>query len=96
LPPAAHDRQAVLARLREKVDRGEPILGGGAGNGLSAKAQELGGIDLLVIYNSGRYRMAGRGSRGGRPADGHANPIGRAMGGPVGCGGRRAPQVAGG
>jgi predicted TIM-barrel enzyme len=68
-----------MARLQAKVQRGEPILGGGAGNGLSAKAQELGGIDLLVIYNSGRYRMAGRGSLAGLLAYGNANEIVREM-----------------
>ena len=72
-------RDAILARLRAKVDRGEPILGGGAGNGLSAKAQEIGGIDLLVIYNSGRFRMAGRGSLAGLLAYGNANEIVREM-----------------
>ena len=55
-------RQDILRTLREMVRRGEPIIGGGAGTGLSAKCEEAGGIDLIVIYNSGRYRMAGRGS----------------------------------
>jgi predicted TIM-barrel enzyme len=72
-------RADIVARLRSKADRGEPILGGGAGNGLSAKAQELGGIDLLVIYNSGRYRMAGKGSLAGLLAYGNANQIVRDM-----------------
>src|SRR4030042_1460802 len=57
------------------VARGEPIVGGGAGTGLSAKCQEAGGIDLIVIYNSGRYRMAGRGSLAGLLAYGDANQI---------------------
>jgi predicted TIM-barrel enzyme len=57
------------------VARGEPIVGGGAGTGLSAKCQEAGGIDLMVIYNSGRYRMAGRGSLAGLLAYGDANQI---------------------
>ena len=55
--------------------RGEPIIGGGAGTGLSAKCEEAGGIDLIVIYNSGRYRMAGRGSLAGLLAYGNANEI---------------------
>ena len=58
-------RTELLKRLRAKVARGEPIIGGGAGTGLSAKCEEAGGIDLIVIYNSGRYRMAGRGSLAG-------------------------------
>jgi predicted TIM-barrel enzyme len=57
------------------IDRGEPIVGGGAGTGLSAKCEEAGGIDLIVIYNSGRYRMAGRGSLAGLMAYGNANEI---------------------
>ena len=52
-------------RLRAKVARGEPIIGGGAGTGISAKCEEAGGIDLIVVYNSGRFRMAGRGSLAG-------------------------------
>ena len=69
------DRQDILTRLRGMVRRGEPIIGGGAGTGLSAKCEEAGGIDLIVIYNSGRYRMAGRGSLAGLLADGNANEI---------------------
>ena len=57
------------------IARGEPIIGGGAGTGLSAKCEEAGGIDLIVIYNSGRYRMAGRGSLAGLLAYGNANEI---------------------
>jgi predicted TIM-barrel enzyme len=68
-------RQAILERLRAKVDAGRPIVGGGAGTGLSAKCEEAGGIDLIVIYNSGRYRMAGRGSLAGLLAYGNANDI---------------------
>ena len=68
-------RQDVLKKLREMVRRGEPIVGGGAGTGLSAKCEEAGGIDLIVIYNSGRYRMAGRGSLAGLLAYGNANEI---------------------
>lgn len=68
-------RQEILARLRAKLARGEAIVGGGAGTGLSAKCEEAGGIDLIVIYNSGRYRMAGRGSLAGMMAYGDANAI---------------------
>jgi predicted TIM-barrel enzyme len=68
-------RKDILTRLRELVRRGEPIIGGGAGTGLSAKCEEAGGIDLIVIYNSGRYRMAGRGSLAGLLAYGNANEI---------------------
>jgi predicted TIM-barrel enzyme len=69
------ERAAILERLRGKVARGQPIVGGGAGTGLSAKCEEAGGIDLIVIYNSGRYRMAGRGSLAGLLAYGNANEI---------------------
>src|SRR3954451_19897738 len=69
------DRDTILDRLRAKRDRGELIVGGGAGSGLSAKCEEAGGIDLIVIYNSGRYRMAGRGSLAGLLAYGNANDI---------------------
>ena len=69
------ERSALLERFRGMVDRGEPIVGGGAGTGLSAKCEEAGGIDLIVIYNSGRYRMAGRGSLAGLMAYGNANEI---------------------
>ena len=68
-------RSEILQRLRQKIARGQPIVGGGAGTGLSAKSEEAGGIDLLVIYNSGRYRMAGRGSLAGLLAYGNANEI---------------------
>ena len=68
-------RADILTRLRGIVNRGEPIIGGGAGTGLSAKCEEAGGIDLIVIYNSGRYRMAGRGSLAGLMAYGNANEI---------------------
>ena len=68
-------RKDVLARLRAKVATGQPILGGGAGTGISAKLSEAGGIDLLVIYNSGRFRMAGRGSLAGMMPYGDANAI---------------------
>ncbi len=74
-----NSRQAIMKRFREKIARGEPIIGGGAGTGLSAKSEEAGGIDLLVIYNSGRYRMAGRGSSSGLLAYGNANQIVKEM-----------------
>jgi predicted TIM-barrel enzyme len=72
-------RTAILERLRAKLSKGEPIVGGGAGTGISAKCEEAGGIDLIVIYNSGRYRMAGRGSLSGLLAYGNANEIVKQM-----------------
>ena len=72
-------RQKILARLSAMAAAGQPIIGGGAGTGLSAKAEEAGGIDLIIIYNSGRYRMAGRGSAAGLLAYGNANEIVREM-----------------
>lgn len=68
-------RTTLLERFRAKIEAGRPIIGGGAGTGLSAKCEEAGGIDLIVIYNSGRYRMAGRGSLAGLLAYGNANEI---------------------
>ncbi len=68
-------RQAILQRLREKIARGEPVVGGGAGTGLSAKCEAAAGIDLIVIYNSGRFRMAGHGSLAGMLPFGDANAI---------------------
>src|SRR5689334_9755566 len=68
-------RQTILEKLRAKVAAGKPIVGGGAGTGISAKLSEAGGIDLLVIYNSGRFRMAGRGSLAGMMPYGDANAI---------------------
>ncbi len=68
-------RQTILERLRAKVAAGRPIIGGGAGTGISAKMSEAGGIDLLVIYNSGRFRMGGRGSLAGLMPYGDANAI---------------------
>src|SRR5271154_5262085 len=69
------ERKALLKKFREMVARGEPIGGGGARTGLSAKCEEAGGIDLIVIYNSGRFRMAGRGSLAGLMPYGNANAI---------------------
>jgi predicted TIM-barrel enzyme len=88
-------RTDIVARLRDRLDRGELILGGGAGNGLSAASQEDGGIDLLVIYNSGRYRMAGRGSLAGLLAYGNANDIVREMAPEVVTAVRHTPVLAG-
>src|SRR6476660_3286772 len=68
-------REELLAKYREMVRRRQPIIGGGAGTGLSAKCEEAGSIDLIVIYNSGRYRMAGRGSLSGLLAYGNANDV---------------------
>jgi len=68
-------RSTLLERFRAKIESGKPLIGGGAGTGLSAKCEEAGGIDLIVIYNSGRYRMAGRGSLAGLLAYGNANEI---------------------
>jgi predicted TIM-barrel enzyme len=68
-------RHTLLERFRSKIAAGRPLIGGGAGTGLSAKCEESGGIDLIVIYNSGRYRMAGRGSLAGLLAYGNANEI---------------------
>jgi predicted TIM-barrel enzyme len=68
-------RQTILDKFRGMIAEGRPIVGGGAGTGLSAKCEEAGGIDLIVIYNSGRYRMAGRGSLAGLLAYGNANDV---------------------
>jgi predicted TIM-barrel enzyme len=72
---ALFTRDAVLSKLRQKIAAGQPIIGGGAGTGISAKMSEVGGIDLLVIYNSGRFRMGGRGSLAGLMPYGDANAI---------------------
>lgn len=77
------DRTTALERLRATVASGRPIIGGGAGTGLSAKSAEAGGIDMIIIYNSGRYRMAGRGSLAGLLAYGDANAIVMEMGNEV-------------
>ncbi len=70
-----HQRTEIMAKFQDMKARRIPIVGGGAGTGLSAKCEEAGGIDLIVIYNSGRYRMAGRGSLAGLLAYGNANEI---------------------
>ncbi len=72
---ARFERRKLLDKFQDMKRRGVPIIGGGAGTGLSAKCEEAGGIDLIVIYNSGRYRMAGRGSLSGLMAYGNANEI---------------------
>lgn len=72
---ALFNRQEILGRLHAKVAKGRPIVGGGAGTGISAKMSEAAGIDLLVIYNSGRFRMGGRGSLSGLMPYGDANAI---------------------
>ncbi|HVY07979.1 MAG TPA: phosphoenolpyruvate hydrolase family protein [Burkholderiales bacterium] len=75
----AIERKKILAKFADMVKRRIPIVGGGAGTGLSAKCEEAGGIDLIIIYNSGRYRMAGRGSAAGLLAYGNANEIVKEM-----------------
>src|SRR5829696_8064663 len=89
------ERSAILKRFREKVSKGSPIIGGGAGTGISAKCEEAGGIDLIVIYNSGRYRMAGRGSLAGLMPYGNANQIVREMAHEVLTAVTRTPVLAG-
>ena len=89
------ERSALLEKFRAMVARGEPIVGGGAGTGLSAKCEEAGGIDLIVIYNSGRYRMAGRGSLAGMMAYGDANAIVMDMAAEVLPVVRKTPVLAG-
>lgn len=88
-------RKKLLERFNAMVARREPIIGGGAGTGLSAKCEEAGGIDLIVIYNSGRYRMAGRGSLAGLLAYGNANEIVKEMAKEVLPVVERTPVIAG-
>lgn len=88
-------REQSLARLRQRIDAGVPIVGGGAGTGISAKCEEAGGIDLIVIYNSGRYRMAGHGSLAGLMPYGDANAIVMEMAGEVLPVVRDTPVLAG-
>lgn len=76
-------RSKILEKFRTLIANGKPIIGGGAGTGLSAKCEEAGGIDLIVIYNSGRYRMAGRGSLAGLMPYGDANAVVMEMAGEV-------------
>jgi predicted TIM-barrel enzyme len=89
------DRRALMARFQDMAARRVPIVGGGAGTGLSAKCEEAGEIDLIVIYNSGRYRMAGRGSLAGLLAYGNANEIVLEMAREVLPVVRRTPVLAG-
>ena len=89
------ERSALIEKLRGMVARGEPIVGGGAGTGLSARCEEAGGIDLVVVYNSGRYRMAGRGSLAGLMAYGNANEIVMEMASEVLPVATRTPVLAG-
>ena len=91
----AETRASVLKRFREKIARGQPIIGGGAGTGLSAKCEEAGGIDLIVIYNSGRFRMAGHGSLAGLMPFGDANAIVLEMANEVLPVVRKTPVLAG-
>ncbi|MEE3031610.1 MAG: phosphoenolpyruvate hydrolase family protein [Planctomycetota bacterium] len=91
----AETRASILKRFREKLDQGLPIVGGGAGTGISAKCEEAGGIDLIVIYNSGRYRMAGRGSLAGLMPYGNANQIVREMAHEVITAVKHTPVLAG-
>lgn len=88
-------RRDLLAKFHAMIDRRQPIIGGGAGTGLSAKCEEAGGIDLIVIYNSGRYRMAGRGSLAGLLAYGNANEIVKEMAREVLPVVRHTPVIAG-
>jgi predicted TIM-barrel enzyme len=91
----AKSRAAILARFREKIASGQPIVGGGAGTGISAKCEEAAGIDLIVVYNSGRYRMAGRGSLAGLLPYGNANQIVKELAPEVLTAVKRTPILAG-
>jgi predicted TIM-barrel enzyme len=91
----AESRQAILERFRKKVAAGLPLIGGGAGTGISAKCEEAGGIDLIVIYNSGRFRMAGRGSLAGLMPFGNANQIVKEMAYEVLTAVKHTPVLAG-
>jgi len=91
----APTRQQILERLHRKIADGLPIIGGGAGTGISAKCEEAGGIDLIVIYNSGRFRMAGRGSMSGLMPYGNANQIVREMANEVLTAVKHTPVLAG-
>jgi len=73
------NRQEIINELKAKIAAGHPIIGGGAGTGISAQCEEAGGIDLIVIYNSGRFRMAGRGSLAGLLPYGNANAVVKEM-----------------
>jgi predicted TIM-barrel enzyme len=92
---ATFTREQVLARLRKSIAAGVPIIGAGAGTGISAKFEEAGGVDLIVIYNSGRFRMAGRGSLAGLMPYGDANAIVMEMAGEVLTVVKETPVLAG-
>jgi len=89
------ERQALMQKFNQMVRQREPIIGGGAGTGISAKCEEAAGIDLIVIYNSGRYRMAGRASSAGLLAYGNANDIVVEMAGEVLPVCKKTPVIAG-
>lgn len=91
----SESRESILQRFRDKIADGKPIVGGGAGTGISAKCEEAGGIDLIVIYNSGRFRMAGRGSLAGLMPYGNANEIVKEMAREVITAVRHTPVLAG-
>jgi predicted TIM-barrel enzyme len=91
----AESRSAIVKRFRDKVASGEAIIGGGAGTGISARCEEAAGIDLIVVYNSGRYRMAGRGSLAGLMPYGNANQIVKEMAAEVLPAVRHTPVLAG-
>ena len=91
----SESRQSILSRFRAKIAEGLPIIGGGAGTGISAKCEEAGGIDLIVIYNSGRFRMAGRGSLAGMMPYGNANEIVKEMAREVITAVQHTPVLAG-
>ena len=92
---AAIERREIVERLQDMVRRRVPIVGGGAGTGLSARCEEEGGIDLIIVYNSGRYRMAGRASSAGLLAYGNANDIVLEMAGEILPVVKRTPVIAG-
>jgi predicted TIM-barrel enzyme len=89
------NREKILKRFRKKIREGKPIVGGGAGTGISAKFEEAGGIDLIIIYNSGRFRMAGHGSMAGLLPFGDANQIVMEMADEVLPVVKRTPVLAG-
>lgn len=90
-----NSRSTILERFHGQIARGEPVIGGGAGVGISAKSEEAGGIDLIIIYNSGRYRMAGRGSTAGLMPYGNANEIVKEMAYEIITVVKKTPVIAG-
>src|SRR5712691_9828002 len=88
-------RDELRSKFQQMVRQRQPIIGGGAGTGISAKCEEAGGIDLIVIYNSGRYRMAGRGSLSGLMPYGNANHVVKEMAYEVLTAVRHTPVLAG-